>query len=220
MGLDDQTRASIDRLATEWVQAKKMFSAFEISLAAKEAGVQARHRELKDYVHEAVAKAAEGQQYSRTLMDVGAPQQAWVYHPMSESPYAYVPLQRSDRAAPPKKKKLLKLRAPTELRAGAAMPGSNDDGVFGADLDGALRIPAELCKSAGIVPGIGLVAEAAPASLRLRKAGLMELAEPSLTIEASGGLLVPMAVLATASIDRLQGYAVEAEKGGLDVRGA
>lgn len=216
--LDPDTSATIDAVAAEWVQGKKMFSAFEVSLAAKERGVQLRHRDLKDYVHEAVSKAAEGHQYSRTLMDVGAPTQAWVYHPIADSPYAYVPLARGGSEPRPKKKPV-KLRAPRELRAGSALPGSNEDGVFGAGPDGSLRVPAELCGKAGITPGIGLVVESplGGEGLVVRRASLMELADPSVSVEPGGALVLPMSVLAKASLDRLQGYSVEAKGEALSV---
>jgi hypothetical protein len=91
----------ITEAVTGYVAEGKMFTAFEVSLAVKERGVRERHRYLREDVHQVIFRVAGPAGYTRTLMDVGAPEQAWVYHRMRDNPYTYQPLDRTglDRKA-------------------------------------------------------------------------------------------------------------------------
>src|SRR5262249_11272704 len=99
LGIAVQSR--IDDIVAQWVREGKMFTAFEVSLAVKEEGVRERHRNMREYVHQSIFRAGVARgDYTRTLMDVGAPEQAWVYHPAGSNPYEYEPLDRSGFAKP------------------------------------------------------------------------------------------------------------------------
>src|SRR5258708_1003673 len=99
LGIAIQSR--IEEIVAQWVREGKMFTAFEVSLALKEEGVRERHRNMREFVHQSIFRAgiARGD-YSRTLMDVGAPEQAWVYHSIGSNPYEYEPLERSGHERP------------------------------------------------------------------------------------------------------------------------
>src|SRR5262245_19074249 len=97
MTLDATTQDLINDVVTEFIEQGRMFTAFEVSLAVKDRGAPYRHRNMRDYVHEVVFRVGGDRgTYTRTLMDVGAPEQAWVYHPLTSNPYEYVPLDRRD----------------------------------------------------------------------------------------------------------------------------
>src|SRR5437867_1093408 len=101
MTLGIATRTRIDALVADWVRQGRMFTAFEVSLAVKAEGVRERHRNMRDDVHEAIHRAGVARgDYTRTLMDVGAPEQAWVYHPVGSNPYEYEPLDRTGHDRP------------------------------------------------------------------------------------------------------------------------
>ena len=102
MALNASIRRTIDGVVRNWLEEGKMFTAFEISLAAKELGVDERHRNMKHYVHEAIAREASDLTWTRTLLDVGAPVQAWVYHGLRDNPFTYVPLDRRDAVPNPR----------------------------------------------------------------------------------------------------------------------
>ena len=96
MTLGIATQSRIDEIVAQWVREGKMFTAFEVSLEVKKRGGQERHRNMREYVHETIFRLGiERGDYSRTLMDVGAPEQAWVYHTIASNPYDYVPLDRT-----------------------------------------------------------------------------------------------------------------------------
>src|SRR5882672_3198958 len=97
MTLPSSTQERINEVVQEWIRAGKMFTAFEVSLEAKKRGAEERHRNMREYEHETIFRLGiERGDYTRTLMDVGAPEQAWVYHTLAGNPYDYVPLDRGD----------------------------------------------------------------------------------------------------------------------------
>ena len=82
---------TIENEVHAWMDAGRMFTAFEISRAVKAKGVQLRHRDMKDFIHAAIYRK-RSKTYTRTLKDVGAPEQAWLYHPMNKNPHLFRPL--------------------------------------------------------------------------------------------------------------------------------
>ena len=122
MSLDEAVLDKIDDIVEEWISANKMFSAFEVSLEVKKRGLNERHRNMKSSVHDSIAEHGDGK-YTRTLMDVGAPVHAWVYHPLTENPYTYEGLPRNDRPARARAvTPRAAIRNPVPLQAGAAAP--------------------------------------------------------------------------------------------------
>jgi hypothetical protein len=193
-----------------------MFTAFEISLALKDQGVRERHRNLKSTIHDVLARVAGGN-YSRTLMDVGAPSQAWVYHKLRDNPYLYEPLDRSGFEDPAKKKSArpqpqVAPRDPKPLRAGGAEPPTNNDGVFGMDAQGNLTIPQSLIVRLGLAPGdeVHLVCDKLNQQIRLRRPSQLNL-EPhqaSETVAQDGKVTLKLELLKTVELDGLQCYQV------------
>src|SRR6266511_3724108 len=139
MTLGIATQSRIDDIIADWVREGRMFTAFEVSLAVKEQGVRERHRNMREYVHQSIFRSgiARGD-YSRTLMDVGAPEQAWVYHPAGSNPYEYEPLDRSgfDKPRVQRDSVPASLRNPSLLKAGTASPHAIPQGAFGTDQRG------------------------------------------------------------------------------------
>lgn len=217
MALDDTVIAKVERLATQWVAEGKMFTAFEISLALKEQGIRERHRNLKATIHEVLGRVG-GENYSRTLMDVGAPTQAWVYHKLRDNPYLYEPLDRSGFGDAPSKKSSrpapqIAPRDPKPLRTGGAEPPTNSDGAFGMDAQGNLTIPQSLIVRLGLAPGdeVHLVCDKLNQEIRLRRPSPLNL-EPHQAAEAvakDGSVMLKLDLLKTVELDGLQCYQVQ-----------
>lgn len=213
MSLDPSVRPKLARIIRQWLSENKMFSAFEVSLAAKDNGVRARHRDLRDTVHEVIAEVAEDFAYSRTLMDVGAPVQAWVYHPLTGNPYLYTPLPREGEAPPPPLAVPdIAFRNPRQLRAGAAMPASSSDGAYGLDRFGQLKIPADMLQALGRKAGdaVHLRIDSANSLLRLHppRTALMGAPDHELRVDAEGTVSLNTALLSEVEIDGLQCYLI------------
>src|SRR5215471_15587043 len=125
MTLGTATQSRIDDIVQDWVREGRMFTAFEVSLAVKEQGIRERHRNMREYVHQSIFRSgiARGD-YSRTLMDVGAPEQAWVYHSIGSNPYEYEPLDRTGHDRPRVKRDGVPagVRNPALLRQGLTAP--------------------------------------------------------------------------------------------------
>src|SRR5947208_8304709 len=157
MTLGMATQSRIDDIVTQWLSAGRMFTAFEVSLAVKEEGIRERHRNMRDYIHEAIYRAGVARgDYTRTLMDVGAPQQAWVYHPVGSNPYEYEPLDRTGFDRPRVQRTGLPrgVRNPTLLKAGTSAPSAIPQGAYGTDQRGRLCIPVHLLSQLGAGPGV------------------------------------------------------------------
>src|SRR5262245_35534198 len=136
MALATTIREQIDEIADEWIHAGKMFTAFEVSLAVKQRGVKERHRNMREYIHEVIHRLGiQRGDYSRTLMDVGAPEQAWVYHTIGANPYEYVPLDRTGMptAPTPASARPRGLRNPVKLASGVSQPFAIPPGAYGTD---------------------------------------------------------------------------------------
>jgi hypothetical protein len=173
----------ITEVVTEWVGEGKMFTAFEVSLAVKERGVRERHRNLREDVHAVIFRVGGPGGYTRTLMDVGAPEQAWVYHPLRANPYTYRPLDRSGYDDPADVPYVVPggLRNPVRLAAGTARPHAVPDGAYGTDQRGRVCIPVTLLARLGVSRGqrVDVLCDAAGEQVLITK--------PSATPGAEGG---------------------------------
>ena len=113
----------INDVVGEWIREGKMFTAFEVSLSVKHSGVHERHRHMREYIHETIFRLGiQRGDYTRTLMDVGAPEQAWVYHTLGANPYDHVPLERNDRTPVPAHARPRGVRNPQRLSSGISSP--------------------------------------------------------------------------------------------------
>ncbi|HEY3325076.1 MAG TPA: hypothetical protein VGP72_31775 [Planctomycetota bacterium] len=224
MAVERAARETIDGIVAEWVQLGRMFTAFEVSLAAKGKGVRQRHRELKGYVHQSTARQA-GARYTRTLRDVGAPVQAWLYHPLNANPYTYRPLDRSDFDTAPVSAASCNggpaLRNPLPLSSALDGDGDPGDDVCGTDSQGHLVIPARLLTALGVEAEtqVYLTWDAQNAELRISRAGVASRGHSAVAAtNKDGSLSIPQETLKRAELDGMQSYSIEGTGNMISVR--
>lgn len=170
--LDTSTQTLIADEVRERVDNDEMFTAFDISLAvqqtAKDRGeAVARHRDMKQTIHDEMDAYMQHGVYNRTLRDVGAPSHAYIYHPVNEDPNDYVPMQRKDRnqtqsqasvSVPPQPSPTVATVTTTTTTAtasrNAAPKSPSDCASLGRHTDnrGTLTIPAILMLAANFRP--------------------------------------------------------------------
>jgi hypothetical protein len=69
----------------------EMFTAYDITLAVREEGVQVPHRDVRAVVHRTFAQGLFPEEYARTLCDVGGDRgPAWIYHRPCDDPTWFV----------------------------------------------------------------------------------------------------------------------------------
>lgn len=217
MTLDPSTRRKITQVVKQFTEEGKMFTAFEVSLAVKEQGVQQRHRHLKDTVHEVIFEIGGPLGYTRTLMDVGAPEQAWVYHVPQDNPYNYVPLPRADGKPHPVADAPflvpIGVRHPVKLNAAVKSPASIPIGAFGTDQRGRLCIPVPLLARLGAGPGqvVDVRCDAAEEKVYLMRPDPAQPqdSDTTYTVEPDGNIRITQGILEKAGIDHLQCYCIE-----------
>lgn len=225
--------ATIRAVVQEWLVARRMFTAFEVSLACKERGIKERHRDMKTRVHEIIFEEGTAQNYTRMLMDVGAPEQAWLYYGVECDPWTYKPLDRNahDTRANPTSDSLpvvggaplmFPAAAATPLTLGMPNPANVPDGAFGCDRRGRLAIPVNLLRAIQVKPKerVNVVAnpETEELSIRKRHESTAPLsADPveesdtatAYTAEPDGNVRLTQRTLSLAKIAGLQCYAIE-----------
>ena len=227
MSLTHQQQAMIETEVDIWMDAERMFTAFEISRAVKAKGIGLRHREMKDAVHRAIA-AKRSRTYSRTLTDVGAPEQAWLYHPLTKNPHQFTPLQRNDgpsrapspNPVPPAPAKSLSTGNPFRPRnlvplADNESPRSTaSDGAYGCDNNGHLKIPAKEMQKIGVAADetVHVLGDPVHSSVLIGRPGDVEPdgIEEERTNE-QGDLIVTHETLEFVDLDWLPCYKVEVE---------
>ena len=162
----DQLR-TIENEVKTWMEAERMFTAYEISRAVRAKGVDLRHREMKDAIHAAIYRR-RSRSYSRTLVDVGAPERAWVYHPMTKNPHQFNPLDRGGSSSSPaaipdpsrtadgSTNRPFHAKNLTPLSTNEAPPSTSSQGALACDQDGNLLIPKSRIESLGIGPNENL----------------------------------------------------------------
>jgi hypothetical protein len=214
MALDPVVRGKIDCVVKSFVDEGRMFTAFEVSLAVKEGGVRERHRNMRSSVHESIAELA-GDNYTRTLRDVGAPVQAWVYHRLRDNPYLYEPLDRSghDPAASGAARSLPAApRNPQPLSAGSAAPATESDGAFGTDQNGRLVIPPSALSTLGLGPGdqVDISCDSDNQEIRIWRPAVTApaTADASATVDPDGKLRLAPDDLKQAELDGMQCYRI------------
>ncbi len=225
MPLDRTTRQHIHDVVQDWVRQGKMFTAFEVSLAVKERGVRERHRNLRETVHEVIFALGGPEGYTRTLMDVGAPEQAWVYHPPSSNPYRYRPLNRTGQDP-------VEADLPTILTNGVRQPSrlvwdsprraAVPDGAYGTDQRGRLCVPVHFVHQLGVGPGerVQVICEESQGRVRVVKPGPAEQLAPdaAYTAEPDGNVRLTQTTLDKAGIAGFQCYRIEGDEAGVVVR--
>lgn len=241
MSLPQHILDTIQDVVDQWVTQARMFTAFEISLAVKDRGVQERHRNMKEDVHEIIIDTAiEDGNYTRTLMDVGAPVQAWLYHPISENPYLYQPLDRggqNDSTPTPQTTPTSTtptvsgsapscapsgLRRPRRLTRGANYASSIPPGAYGTDQRGRLCLPVGVLLQIGATPGaqIDVLADEENEQLVITKndPNHYTTSDTTYTVEPDGNVRITQGTLEKAGLDGLQSYHVESRNAVITVR--
>ena len=227
MALDRGIQQHITEVVTDWVGEGKMFTAFEVSLAVKERGVRERHRNMRDKVHEIIFRIGGPQAYTRTLMDVGAPEQAWVYHPHDRNPYTYRPLNRDGYDSPPADDPVLVpsgIRNPIKLVWGSPAHATVPPGAYGTDQRGRLCIPVGLLGQIGAGPGqrVNVLCDPANEQVLISKVTNGGAApgspDTSYTVEPDGNVRITQGTLEKAALDGMQCYRVEGTDAAITVR--
>jgi hypothetical protein len=216
------TAPVLDRITdavTEWTAAGKMFTAFEVSLAVKQRGVRQRHRQLRDDVHEVIFRVGGSAGYTRTLMDVGAPQQAWVYHRLDDNPYTYQPLDRTGLDAQADIPFVVPagVRNAGPLATGAARPWAVPVGAYGTDQRGRVCIPVTLVARLGVGPGqrVAVVCDPTTEQVHITRptANPGDDVDTSYTVEPDGNVRITQGTLLRAGLDGLPCYRIEGSPG-------
>lgn len=223
MTLGMATQSRIDDIVTQWINEGKMFTAFEVSLAIKDEGIRERHRNMRDTIHQAILQAGVARgDYSRTLMDVGAPEQAWVYHPVGANPYEYEPLDRTghDRVPVPRTARPGGVRNPSRL--GATAVAAVPQGAYGTDQRGRVTVPVGLLNALGVGPGqrVNLLCDTANEQVLISKDTGTGQGNPdaSYTAEPDGNVRITQGTLEKAGLDGLQLYRVEGSDAVVTIR--
>jgi hypothetical protein len=199
-----------------------MFTAFEVSLEVKRRGVHERHRNMREYTHESIFRLGiERGDYTRTLMDVGAPEQAWVYHTLGANPYEYVPLDRTGMAPVPASARPRGVRNPVRLSA-MSSPFAIPPGAFGTDQRGRLCIPVGLLNALGAGPGerVNVLCDPANEQALLTKTSAGDAGNPdtTYTVETDGNVRMTQGTLEKAGLDGMQCYRIEGNDTVISVR--
>lgn len=233
MSLTNEQRSMIDNEVAIWMDAKRMFTAFEISRAVKAKGIGLRHRDMKEEIHHAISNR-RSRTYTRTLRDVGAPEQAWLYHPLNENPFNFQPLPRSDRRSPSTSPQPTVTPSPAATSnpfkpkphnqvplADIATPRSTSaDGAYGCDDEGHLKIPAKELAKINVGPNepVQIQSDVNDNSVTISKtADTPPDGAEEANSNASGDLIVDHEILEFVDLDWLPCYKVEVADGSLRV---
>jgi hypothetical protein len=223
MPLSAEAMELVNQVVAEFVREGKMFTAFEVSLEVKRRGGQERHRNLREFVHETIFRIGiERGDYSRTLMDVGAPDQAWVYHTLIANPYDYIPLDRSGMETVPPQNRPRGIRNAVKLAGGIDSPFAIPMGAYGTDQRGRLCIPVSLLTQIGVGPGqqVNVLCDPANEQALITRAASNAAGNPdtTFTVEPDGNVRLTPGTLEKAALDALQCYRIEGNDTVISVR--
>lgn len=123
----------IQEVAQEFVQQDRAFTAFEVSLEVQKRQKAngepvERHRNIKNDIHRTLQGYVDSGVYVKSLQDVGAPTQAFLYYPPTYDPTQYQALNRNDSSAPA-------VAASAPVTSGIGLLPSNDADDDGDDGD-------------------------------------------------------------------------------------
>jgi len=215
MALDRDVTETINNIVAEWIADGRMFTAFEVSLEAKERGADERHRNMKDAIHQALSRFGSTRGYTRTLMDVGANNEAWVYHEGDADPSDYRPLSRGNDSRGGNANRT----SVSSHRPSAASSATSNDA---ADSSGRLKISADKLSQIGI----GCEDEAIVkcddinAEIRITRPTLFDDSPPDAHYQTDkqGDLHLPSSVMQRAGLGHASSFDVTAASGRITVR--
>lgn len=236
MTVDASVRRMIGNVVQDFINEGKMFTAFEVSLGVKERGVQERHRNMRDTVHEIIFEYGDPAGYTRTLRDVGAPESAWVYHLPSDNPYRYVPLPRNDGPQPSTVSSAptedfddsdepfvipVGIRNPIKLQTRNIAASMVPDGAYGTDQRGRLCIPVNLLVRLGVTAGqsVDVTCDPENGKVLLRRSSGQSTQDPdaSYTAEPDGNVRITQGTLEKADIEQMPCYRIEGTSSEIEV---
>jgi hypothetical protein len=146
---DRATQQLVEQIVQEKCQAGRMFTAFDVSVEARQRGTRERHRDMKEVVHRCFDQGAMGPAYQRILIRIaGVPARAWLYHHSQDDPSTYQALDRS------------KFRA-------TAKRSRHGRGSYHVDKRARICVPVQFLRQAGVKPGEEVLALASRQDRRL-----------------------------------------------------
>ena len=139
------------------------FTAYDVTLKARDLAKESnytiteRHKDLKNDIHNIAEDFVSSGLYEKTLIDVGAPTRAYLYHPPSYDTNKYVPLQRKDNPLAQTVSTTPVVSNNPSLNSNPTVLDSDDDegdcqvtGRF-PDQRGTLTVPCYLLRACGFV---------------------------------------------------------------------
>jgi bifunctional DNA-binding transcriptional regulator/antitoxin component of YhaV-PrlF toxin-antitoxin module len=157
-------------------------------------------------------------------MDVGAPEQAWVYHPRTVSPYRYRPLDRSGIGSDLADDAVVaySLRNPRGLAWSSPTQAAVPPGAYGTDRRGRLCIPVHLLNQLGVRAGerVKIQCENGSGRLTISKLGPLERTSPDAvyTAEPDGNVRLTQTTLDKADLGGAQSYGIDGDDCAITVR--
>lgn len=154
------TLGFIQEIIGREVDEDKMFTAFDVSLAAKKMARQKgeaveRHRHMKNTIHQEMDRYISNGLYERQLLDVGPNLRAFVYYPEGQDPTQYTPLKRLDAppaTSTPHKHAIIPPAVPLDQDDDDDDDGGDTRGDGSPDARGTINVPTYLLRAAGIEP--------------------------------------------------------------------
>jgi RNA-directed DNA polymerase len=89
--VDPATRLRVQQIVLNQIATSSMFTAYDITVEARKQGLQLRHDDGKDIVHEMFQTGIMGASINRSVVDVGAQVKPFVYHRFDIDPQNYNP---------------------------------------------------------------------------------------------------------------------------------
>ena len=176
----------VESIVKIFIVADKMFTAFDITTAAKAQGADEGHRDLKGCIHK-MFSTGEIQHlgYERTLIDIpsGSPPQAWLYHLPTDDPSGYADKLNDDLAGDgPATDGVATTPVTTPVIA------QNETVLRYTDVDGRLCIPTHFLAQLGLTTGDS--AEVQPGKEKIEIGPHMPQAVKSFGVNADGRIRI------------------------------
>ena len=177
----------IEEVVTEYVKDREAFTAYDITLACRRKGMPGRHLAVKQIIHEtidAVCNLLEDEEdilYMRTLIDVGADVEPWLYHHEEFEITDYKPLKRDDRD---------NITVDDTVNTVRVDTGSDDELILSICTKNRLYMGKDACEKLGFEPGDQIYIVEDGGDYHLQTDPIMCSGSPCYTIEKHGGVRV------------------------------
>lgn len=158
---DTATRQAVEDIVIEKINTQEMFTAWDITMEARRRQTQVQHHETREVVHDFFENGSMGSDYTRTLINVGAPVKPFLYH-LRTADIKHYNKSGSTKPKTNKKSGNVTVQNPPAASPVAAGPSISVGGmvtqpkageVARADARGTVCIPATVLKSAGFAYG-------------------------------------------------------------------